>query len=341
MQANIKTIIKNIIYCTLFILSLILISCNIFNPSDKGNFGVYLLEDKTLTMRNTPWDSLMNMPQDSLPFLSENDIDLYDWSSQLIYLKDDKTFLQEMFDDTITGGLKYNGCPFFVRSGTQTLYSGFVYHSMHGYQLQHPKISFTGLYYYPDNIFCIERPYDIDDDPRSLPEVKEALIDAGIYHAGIHVELDTDYGMTFHTISGDSMEAEYRVKISNQDRDALYVLDPEKQEGWMYQFFCTPPVLFDSLANPVMRSRIDYVWPSPDTSDYANLDHYTLLLPGQSIKRTIRRGIYTNVLEGDYYVGVHHAAPVYTMTRSKRNKTRGRIWLGSTDSEGYKVKIEL
>lgn len=325
----------------IFILFLLLFStCDINGPEQNREFAIYLLEDKSITMYNTSWDEFVDKTLEDTPFLSSENIDFYDWSSHLIYLKTDKTFLHDLFIDS-TNGLQYNGCPFIVTGGSQPLYSGLVYFSPHGYVIQYPNISPTDLDYFPDNIFYIRGPYGGGDDPRNLPEVKDALIEAGIYHAGIKVELDTRYGVNFHSVSGDTMEVEYRILIRNLDQDALYVLDPDKSEGWMYQFFTSPPVFYDSLANPQIRSSTDYIGTAPDTSDYADLDHYTLLLPGQSIKRTIRRGTYTNVQAGDYYTGIHHAAPIYTMTRSKRNNFWGRIWIGSTVSEKYNVSIQV
>lgn len=326
----------------IFILFLLLFStCDINGPEQDREFAIYLLEDKNITMYNTPWDEFVDKTLEDTPFLSSEDIDFYDWSSRLFYLKTDKTFLRDFFIDS-TYGLRYNGCPFIVTSGTQPLYSGLVYFSMHGIVIQYPKISPTDLddYPYPDNLFYIQGPYGDGEDPRSLPEVKEALKEAGLFHAGIKVELDTRYGVSFHTVSGDTMEVQYRVLIRNLDQDALYVLDPDKLDGWMYQYFSSPPVFYDSLGNPLIRSSTNYIGTAPGTSEYANLDHYTLLLPGQSIKRVIRRGTYTNVKTGSYYTGIHYAAPVYTMTKSKRNNFWGRIWIGSTGSGEYNVSIQ-
>jgi len=326
-----------------FLIVLFLLGSCLFNnngPEQNDEFAIYLLKDKSITMNNTPWGEFFDHTLDDTSFLSSENIDMYDWSSHLIYLKTDKSYLQDFFFDS-TYGLRYNGCPFIVTGGTQPLYSGLVYHSYHGYVTQWPKISSTELYYYPDDIFGIGRPYGNCDDPRSLPEVKEALFEAGIFHAGVNVELDTSFGIFFHSISGDTMEVEYRISFTNLDQDALYVLDPNKSDGWMFNYFTFPPVFYDSLDSPQISSSSLYTGTAPDTSDYDNLDYYTLLLPGQSIKRTLRRGIYTNVHAGNYYVKINYGAPLYTMTKSKRNKFLGRIWIGVFNGEKYNVPIQV
>jgi hypothetical protein len=324
----------------LFVLFLLIFSaCDINGPEQNSEFAIYLLEDKSITKNNTPWDEFVDQTLDDTPFLSSENIDMYDWSSHLIYLKTNKSYLQDFFFDS-TYGLRYNGCPFIVTGGTQLLYSGLVYHSYHGVVIQWPKISTTELSYYPDDIFGIGRPYGNCDDPRSLPEVKEALIEAGIFHAGVNVELDTSFGVFFHSISGDTMEVEYRISITNLDQEALYVLDPDKSDGWMFNYFTSPPVFYDSLDTPQIRSSSYYKGTAPDTSDYDNLDYYTLLLPGQSIKRSLLRGTYTNVQAGNYYIKINYGAPLYTMTRLKRNKLFGRIWIGVFNGKKYNVSIQ-
>ncbi len=318
----------------LVILVILLAACDIIPPASGGELGIYLLQDKDVTYHNDLGPIFLSLPHEETPLLSTEDIDFYDWSTHFVYLKTNKEAMKERLLDSNEMLMKYPLSPFIVTTGEQPRYVGFLQTLVSSMYMPSPSITDFGLKMDPDDILNITGTWNEDgEDTRDNKHVKQALIKSGLYHAGLGLEFDTNYGLNFHPLIGDTMEVEYRFTLTNYDEDALYVLDPNKASDSVFFYFNTRPSFHNVTSDERVRSNYYYYSNGhPDTSDYANLSWYTLLASGRSITRTVRSGKYTNVHAGEYEFFLSFSTPCFTMKKSKRNKLLGRIWLGQIHS---------
>lgn len=323
----------------LLLIIILLASCGIFAPQTDGTFGIYMLKDKTLSIYNDLGDAYLSKVLDSVAVLTSKDIDYYDWSSHCIYLKTDKDEINERLLDSSGFMFKYPGAPFVVTSNGEAQYYGFFHSMIMSIAAATPSINEMSLIYYPEDVLPIGRSWNSDDlDTRNNENVKQALIDTGLFHAGISVAVDTLFGLTFYPLSNDTMQMEYRFSITNNDRDALYVLDPDKIGTDLFFYFNVAPSIYNLDNSDFLRPnhRFDLSM-TPDTSDFDDLNWYTLLSPSETLVRTVRTGKYANVSAGQFEFDLRYGTPIHTLSKSKRNKLLGRIWIGETQSPKYVV----
>ncbi|MCK4530545.1 MAG: hypothetical protein KAU44_05155 [Candidatus Marinimicrobia bacterium] len=324
---------------TILLIILLLASCGIFAPRTDGTFGIYMLKDKTLSIYNDLGDAYLSKALDSVAVLTSKDIDYYDWSSHCIYLKTDKGEINERLLDTNGLLFKYPGAPFVVTSDGEAQYYGYFYSLIMSIAAATPSINEMSLIYYPEDVLSIGRSWTNDDlDTRNNENVKQALIDAGLFHAGISVAVDTLFGLKFYPLSSDTMQMEYRFSITNNDQYALYVLDPDKIGTDLFFYFNTAPSIVNLDNNDFLRPNHQFdISMTPDTSDFDDLNWYTLLSPGETMVRTVRTGQYANVTAGRLEFDLRYGTPINTLSKSRRNKLLGRIWIGETQSPKYVV----
>ena len=322
--------------CFLIILSLFLSACLFTPPASDETFGIYMLQNKNLDIYDDLGDEVLSKPLDSAAVLTAADIDFYDWSSHCIYLKNNKDQLKERLLDDSGFLFKNPGTAFVVSANGASQYYGYFHSLIMSLAPTTPTINEMSLSYYPDDVLPIATSWSADEqDTRNNTNVKQALIDAGLYHAGISVEIDTAFGLNFYPLAGDSSQMEYRFTISNHDEDALYVLDPDKIGTELFFYFNVAPSIYnldtDAYLHPNHKHNVDLSM-TPDTSNFDNLNWYTLLSSGESITRTVRTGNYTNVTAGRYELVLNYNTPTHTLSKKRRNKLLGRIWIGETQS---------
>ncbi len=329
--------------CLLIILSLFLSACLFTPPASDETFGIYMLQNKNLDIYDDLEDEVLSKPLDSAAVLTAADIDFYDWSSHCIYLKNNKDQLKERLLDDRGFLVKNPGAAFVVSTNGASQYYGCFHSLIMNLAPTTPTIDEMSLTYYPEDVLSIGRSWISDDlDTRNNDDVKQALINAGLFHAGISVEIDTAFGLNFYPFAGDSSQMEYRFIISNHDEDALYVLDPDKIGTELFFYFNVAPSIYNLDTDAYLHPNHSYD-PSmtPDTSNFDNLNWYTLLSSGESITRTVRTGNYTNVTAGRYELALDYSTPINTLRQARRNKPLGRIWIGNVKSDKYILSVEL
>lgn len=324
---------------TILLIIILLASCSFFAPQGDGTFGIYMLKNKTLSLYNDLGDAYLTKALDSVAVLTSEDIEYYDWSSHCIYLKNDKDEMKERLLDANGSLLEHPGAPFVVTSNGEAQYYGFFHSMIMSTIAAAPSINEMSLTYYPEDVLSIGRSWNSDDlDARNNDNVKQALIDAGLLHAGISVAVDTLFGLTFYPLSNDSMQIEYRFSVTNNDQDALYVLDPNKIGTDLFFYFNVAPSITNLDNSEFLRPNHQYDSSiAPDTSDFDDLNWYTLLSPDETMVRTVRTGRYTNVTAGHFEFSLHYRTPIHTLSKSRRNKALGRIWIGEIQSPKYSV----
>jgi hypothetical protein len=88
----------------LIAISLLLVclpGCDTTEPKDESDFALYFLANDTLTTYEAMQHVIAELDLQSEPWLSEEDIESYDFSSHCIYLKTDKRDFFDYYDEGI------------------------------------------------------------------------------------------------------------------------------------------------------------------------------------------------------------------------------------------------
>ena len=217
------------------------------NSNSDHHFGIYFLADTTLKMKDVIENEInMNLEGIELqsePWISEKDIDFYDWSSHCIYLKKDKTY----FIPGWINGERFNvfpaewaDRPFMVVANGKSCYLGYLSRVVLSMDMWiAPMVGDVGLNsMYPQDVLFIDWRWLYHDYPQNNPNVKNALIEAGLYHGGISVTFDTTDINTLCMIENtDTSTISYKFTITNNDKDDLYIIDPEKTGSDLFHWF--------------------------------------------------------------------------------------------------------
>jgi hypothetical protein len=105
-------------------ISLFLFSCTHSTSGDQsseGTFGIYLLQDSTITAGNAFTQSIDSLQPAASAFLSVNDFKSYTWSTHAFELSDQAQAKFEYFK--LTHG-STRGVPFIVTAGKDRIYVG-------------------------------------------------------------------------------------------------------------------------------------------------------------------------------------------------------------------------
>jgi hypothetical protein len=190
-------IIPYLFGCFIFILlTITFYSCS--NPTepdlDEHNFAIYFLSVDDLKMKDVFDKDLSKLKLSAVPWLCDEDIRFYDWSSHCIYLKNDKTY----FIPGWKKGERFNvfpaewgDKPFVVVADGKRCYLGYIESLLSPSQgWIAPAISgINGMY--PLDVIYIDWMWLYHIYPQNNPNVKNALIKSGLYRGGISVTFDT------------------------------------------------------------------------------------------------------------------------------------------------------
>lgn len=325
----------------IFILSMtILFSCSTdrdpFSVTDEGSyFGIYFLEDTSITEQDVAKMDMQSLVLRSDPWLTHQDIELYDFSAHCIYLKKDKSHFFEKFE----GGLyQFSPVlisrPFVVVAGTERCYVGALHSSALSLAPVGPYIDELDVGHFPSDVIHISRAWSDDDDVRSSPKVKDVLIKQDLFHAGVEIEL-----ISFQLVdNSDTSTVDYSIKIENNDRDNLFVLDPAKMGSELFHYYTHGPHLWDQGRQLYLYAHYKEV-DSPEPDDSWNFEWFTLIKSSQSMERTIRLKGYPHIPNGNYVGYVHFSNPI-NIAKDDRYPADGRVWIGSVRSNDLAITIQ-
>lgn len=301
-------------------------------------YAIYLLKnselkiDDILTKAIADQDSiaLSKIKIQNHPWLTNEDIDFYDFSSHLIYLKQDKSvFLPERID--LDFPTSWWDKPFVVVANGQKRYVGVFSSSFSFNKWPIPEIN-DGFNFisYPSDLLIIQWMWfpavDLNDS-RHDSIVKQALFKANILHEGIEAKLNK----ILFTENTDTAAVEYTYTIINNDLDNLYVFDPDKMGSDLYHFYNNGPSFLKS--DEVSTREAIYAKPEiPEPRDYWNPDWFVKINSGDSIVRTVKIRGYSYFPQGTYYCILlfqgHKKIP-----KDQRVLPDGRYLIGQTSSD--------
>ena len=258
-------------------------------------------------------------------WITDTDIDFYDFSSQLVYLKHDNLLSidPEEFLKTYQG-------PFSVLLGGEEIYNG-------NFQPGYSSAMYPGAYipvpgFYGKDIFSISylKPPDGKmNDPRYDSRIISTLKRINLYHAGLSCTID-DIKVIDNDQVADQSHIQYTFTIENKDDINYYILDPNLTGNELFHFFTNGMILHTSD----YQRFYEYIGPhtTPEPWDSVKPEWLTLLESGKKLSRTLLNETYNYLDQGQYICKFTYPGAGYQVSRNERELAHGRIWLGEITS---------
>jgi hypothetical protein len=305
------------------------------HDNSEYNFAIYLLEDPNIKINDILTFELVNQDSQALaktelqknPWLTDNDIEIYDFSSHLLYLKKNKyDFLPKPVELDVPSS--WYDKPFVVVAGGIKRYVGCFRGFYPGDPWPIPVIDCTENYLFPDDLLLISWQWfnQNETDNRNDSVVMEKLSNASILHSGLELKLKN----IRLPENSDTATVEYTFTLINNDSDDLYILDPDKMESGLFHFYNIGPQFVKSDEVGV-RTALFHKPVIPQPHDTWNLDWFTKLNSGDSISRTVSLRGYPHFPSGNYYCEVTYQC-IKKITPNQRILSDGRYWIGPTKS---------
>jgi len=308
-------------------------------PTKRNDaFAIYFLKDTTLKMRVILNTRLEDLELADIPWLSQDDIDFYDWSSHCIYLKKDKSKLfPNYYEGYYQLPTSWTDRPWIVVANNVPCYRGYFLTDASIDAFPFPEISAleAGTWGYPKDVIASDWIWRFHSDPRDNELVKSALVQSGLYHGGIDVSLDT-IDSPIRIFNDDTSSIEYTIKIKNDDLNDLYVFDPDSVESEIFHWYNNGPAFssintYENYDSRYKKTKKPNAWDN---------NWYTLLQAGGSMRRTIRLRGYPTIPPGRYLIQLLYSCPREGLNKSIREGLLGRYWMGQVRSNLVLLTID-
>lgn len=318
-------------YKLIFALSVLLLTfgCTFINETIHGSpFAIYFLKNDTLKMDDVLFEDIESLDLSPKPWLNSKDIEYYDGSSHCIYLKSNKTYLFPNWELDAHNRFpeEWTNKPFVIVSKKTRCCIGY-FSNMTSRICRAPVISdIINNIIYPQDVLFIDWPWSFRENPLDSGLLKEILQEAELFRGGIDIYFDT-LSTVLSIENADTSLVEYTFTIINNDFEDLYILDPDKTGGEVFNFYNKGPVFLNletrELYEPISIEKPEDSW---------TYDWYTKLESGQSIQRTVSINGYPYFPSGEYMFEFSYYSTIIDMEKEVRELDDGRIWLGPTRS---------
>lgn len=249
--------------------------------------------------------------------LGHNDIEYYDYSTHLIYLRNNNSFLEEINRvDTFT-----------VYADGIEIYSGQTLPGYCSFLPSGPVIR-TQPSFYGDYIISIEFIQIIDSlgnanpDPREDARIIEALQKYKQYHSGLSCEINS---VQYSAQNNVTIELELR----NKDIFSYYYLDPDKMGVNLFHYFTNGLYIIDFASRESFTHKIEIIHPEPWNT--WEKDWLSLIKSNESKIITIRYDGFEIVSTGQYKATFTLPGLGCQINKEDIQQDNGRIWLGKLD----------
>ncbi len=301
-------------YRIFIILSFFLFSCiseDIVFPNSNSEINIYLVKQTDTKYLNENID-LDDLQLDAVPWLKSSEIKFYDWSAHIFYLNTEKE--KE----------KYAARNFVVKAEyknqikSESLFMG-VFFPMYLSSIPSiPSILASDNLFFPDDIIYFNQFGLNGGEMNKQTKFKQALIDADLYREGIDVEMVKLERKNASTLN-------YTFRVTNNDKESIYVLDPNKMGEGRFHYFTngvslnTGQAYYSAENQSIQVSEIESRW-------------YYKLIPQQSMERTVTLSGFSNLPTGN--VHFRFSFPGAKVKKGEWQKIDGRIWLGDKYIQG-------
>lgn len=257
---------------------------------------------------------------DNTVLIQRTDIDYYDFSTNIIYLKNGNTFLRDFMDYG-----KFN-----VYADHRKIYEGSIHP---GYSSTMPILPFIWVAppMYQDNVIRIDFINLLDslgnpvhNDPRSDIRNINALKKYNQCHAGLLCTIDQVRQIPLGKI-------QFTFTVSNNDIFNYFILSPEKMGSALFHYFTNG--LLINIPNEELKShKIEIQKPDPWNGWEA--DWFYLLESGNSKTFTITYEDFDPMATGRYDVSFVFPGLSYQVSRDDLDQGSAKIWLGDIYAYG-------
>ena len=324
-------------------LSLLLIPIILFinctstiEPEDGYPFAIYFLKNNLLKIDDVHNTNIDSLKLKSTPWLINEDLEFYDWSSHCLYINKNKDHFITGWDTVKIEDQLFNNNyvnkPFVVLSNNIRVYIGY-YHSDLYSQCFWPYPMIFDLYYdrYLHDVIMLNWIVSFTNSPLNNSQIRSSLNSCNLYRAGIEIILDQSNLNSLKVIdNADTSTIEYSYTIVNNDEDDLYILDPDKSGGDIFHLF-TNGINFKNIdTGEILYSKYKDVYSLPNLK-YWSYDWFIKLESMSSITRKVMLKGYPRFPKGEYQVELSFSNPPY-VNRTDSRFDNGRYWLGVTKS---------
>ena len=257
---------------------------------------------------------------DSIIFNS-NQIDFYDFSSHLIYLKDGHSF-------------SYSKSGFFnVFVDSSLIYKGQMLPMYSSLMPMGPVINCSPTFYDKsiisigfNQIIGLDGSSNID--PRNDERIINVLKKSGQYRAGLTCNI-----ITIQKLSSNTVKIE--IQLTNHDLDNLLYLDPNKMGLGLFHYFTNGLILRDLSYNSYSH-KLTKLQPEPWNS--WNIEWLSIIKSNETKTISIIYDNFETTPVGQYEANFIFPGLTYQIDKSNLNQDNGRIWLGKIQ---MKKKIDF
>jgi len=252
--------------------------------------------------------------------INHTDIDYYDFSTHIIYLKKSNSFLNS-----------YMGYgKFSIYAEREKIYEGSIHP---GYSSSSPyqPVIWVAPSSYPDYLIRIDFINMLDslgnpirEDPRSDIRTINALKKYDQYHEGLSCTID-------HALQMTNGKIKFTFTVSNNDASDYFILSPEKMGSGLFHYFTNG--LYVCVPGEVWMSHRDQTI-QPELWDGWNQGWFDVLRSGSFRAYTITYENFDPVPKGQYDIFFEFPGLSNQVRREELVNRFGRIWLGDINATG-------
>jgi hypothetical protein len=247
--------------------------------------------------------------------LDHSEIDFYDFSTHMVYLKDDNSFLKDF----------ESGGTFTVYADKEEIYSGLIHPPYSSYLPSSPTIQ-SYSFIFQDFVIPIKFVQIIDSEGNTNPDnradekIAQALKKYNQYHEGLSVAINSVQ------YSSKKNEVVVKLKLQNDDTFNYYYLDPEKMGMDLFHYFTNGMIIRDLNNNTAYSHKILPTQPEP--WDSWKPEWLTLIKSKENKQITLTYNGFDAIPSGGFKACFSFPGLTYQVERADIQQENGRIWLG-------------
>ncbi len=234
-----------------------------------------------------------------------SDIELYDTSTHILYLKREQEYFKDTYENT-----------FSFLDKNQIIYKGSF---VPGYSSSIPNGPFImSPPMYGNYALKIENFIPGEQDIRKDPKMINILNQHDLLHSGLAISSSS--------IEITGTQLTFRFTVINQDQSDLMIIDLDKAGPNLFHYFTNGLIIYDLAHNEVFSSNIQHQAPDPWNS--WEIDWLSELKSGDSKQFTINYTINNPIDPGEYDTAFEFPGLAYQVTQDQLYQGNSRIWLG-------------
>jgi len=287
----------------LSMVSLLILSCE-----HKQDLGPEFLQSCELELTDG-----FCLVSDDRVVLNHHQIEYYDYSTHLVYLKDQVSFTEDIVGSGVNA----------VYAGGDSIYRLANMNAYDSYMPDGPLI--WNQSFYNDYVMHIDLlrmlDSDLQDDPRVDPRIVEALLKYDQFHEGLACEIvDVQMVEPGHVL--------LELELKNEDDFDYCYLDPDKMGLGLFHYFTNGLFLRNAYREPFTH-QLEVIYPDPwDAWDPGWL---SVIESGETVSLTIEYLAFDEFPPGDYTAWFRFSGLSGQVQKDDLLQAGGRIWLGDLD----------